>query len=572
MDISRITEDHELCKRSIESGIFQIEQFRICRFSRLISDYIVNASGDVDLKKAKEVLNGFKIKAYGEFDAIFSDHVKQIIELFFQKKIQIKLRQLSLPLANNWVEEIIRVAVSNSGSLDKRHISVALIGALLTFLRQSVGSCFATAPIILMQTNDPEFLFNDLCELIMRGSLKRVIDGAEYKVPISIKTSVNLDFESPLLRTYEYTVASFADWKTESYKWNLFSALGLDAKEEGGLGKAIYSLLEEKLDAVNKDISRLDEDLYLSEVRYSKNGAISERTQMTIFASELKEKRTYGEKIAGFFPFFVDELLKASLSHFQEVFDPSMSQDNSEILEDSPAGFRLVFKHGRSDPTVWTMIYNENQYRVALIDFFKQIEPDLIYKAAFPEAKKFISEVIDKVIQTIQGMQFLLKDKEPWAYISGGNLESLVSCYYLLKNPLVKKDFFSETPLDLCAALIDYMKDLPYEISRQFEENPVKGILMTNKVHAFIFKPGLKSFSDAWHDSGNTYTYIRDNPGIISFADTNWGSDLFAFAHEPQTNEIKLYRKSTFGLKLLPKVWDTYFDKTAAWTLWHYSN
>ena len=571
MDISTITEDHELCKRSIESGNFQIEQFRICRFSRLIADYIVDGSGDVDLIKAKEVFENFQIRPYGEFDAIFPGHAKQILALFFQKKNQIKLKQLSFPLANNWAEEIIKQA-TNREILEKRDISVALIGALLTFLRQTVGSCFATAPIILMQTNDPEFIFNDLCDLILRGSLKRVIDGVEYKVPMSIKTSANLDFESPLLRVYEYTVASFADFKTESYKWNLYAALGLDVRAEGGVGKALYLLLEEKLGVINVDLRRLDEDLFLTEDRYSKTGLGSERAQMAIFANEIKEKKAYAEKIASFYPMFVEEVLKISKSHFQEVFDPEMSKGDAEIMEDRPAGFRLLFKHGRSDPTVWTMIYTENEYIESLIEFFKLVEPDLVYKAAFLDAKKFISDIIDKVIQTIQEKKFLQPGKEPWAYISGGNLESLVSCYYALKNPLIKKEFPADTPLDLCVALIDYMKDLHYEISKQFEDNPSKGILMTNEVHAFLFKPGLKSFSDAWHDSGNTYTYIRDNPGSISFADTNWASELFAFAHDPNTNLIKLYRKTTFGLKLLPPIWDTYFTKTSAWTLWHHNH
>ena len=112
------------------------------------------------------------------------------------------------------------------------------------------------------------------------------------------------------------------------------------------------------------------------------------------------------------------------------------------------------------------------------------------------------------------------------------------------------------------------MKDLPYKEAKQFEDNPLKSILMTNQVHAFLFKPGLKSFLDAWQDKGNTYTYIRDYQGIISFADTNWGSEFFAFATSPKTKKLTLYRRSTFELKPLPESWNAYFSKTSAWTLW----
>ena len=261
-----------------------------------------------------------------------------------------------------------------------------------------------------------------------------------------------------------------------------------------------------------------------------------------------------------------------------------MIQGDSEILEDRPAGFRLVFKHGRSDPTVWTMIYEEKEYLDALVDFFRMIEVDLGYATEFEGSKKLIQEIIDRVIQTIWEKPFIenaflriqkmhqsqiseVKSVKPWAYISGGNLDSLVSCYFSLKNPMVRKDFFPESPLELCAALIEYMKDLPYERAKQFEDNPAKAILMTNKIHAFLFKPGLKPFLEAWQERGNTYTYRRDHEGPIPFADTNWGSDLFAF-YKDKKGSLQLGRKSTFELKPLPQLWSTLFSKSDAWTLW----
>jgi hypothetical protein len=61
---------------------------------------------------------------------------------------------------------------------------------------------------------------------------------------------------------------------------------------------------------------------------------------------------------------------------------------------------------------------------------------------------------------------------------------------------------------------------------------------------------------------------MRDFQGVIPFADTNWSSDLFAFAHDPKTNRLGIFRKGTFGLKPLPESWNDYFSKTSAWTLW----
>ena len=597
MDFFRITEDSELCKRSIAEGNFEIESFRICRFSRLIADYIVNEKGEVDPLRAKEVIEKFQIQSYGVLDTLFPLHVKQILELLIQKNIALKLRQLSLPLANRWVEELMKV------SGNKRNIVVALIEALLIFLRQTVGSCFATAPIILIQTNDPEFLFEDLYGLITRGLLKRVIDGVEYKVPISIKASARAGFESPLLKCYEYTVASFADWKTEFYKWNMYTGLGLDTKDAFGIGSAIFSYLEERLEIENKAVQKLQEEVFHAEDRYKTTEALfrnvtredearrlqaeakAEAHHFFVSRDMMDEKREKAEKVAKFYPFFIDQLLRLFPVYFQEVFDPEMTIAGGEILEDRPAGFRLVFKHGRSDPTVWTMIYEEKEYLKSLEEFFRLIEADIGYSADWEGAREIVQGVIDRVIQTIWEKTFLqnaflriremhkkqlgqVQSLEPWAYISGGNLESLAACYFSLKNPLIKREFFPESPLELCTFLIDYMKDLPYKEAKQFEDDPLKAILMTNQVHAFLFKPGIKSFLDAWQDRGNTYTYIRDYQGIISFADTNWGSEFFAFAQNPKTNKLQLYRKSTFELRPLPESWNGYFSKTTAWTLW----
>ena len=570
MNIKEIVDDREICKRFIESGNLQIEQFRICRFARGISDFVINPEGGVDHSKVQEVIDHFNFEPYGAFDGAFPQHVKRVLQIFSEKQNQLKLKQLSFPLANKWVESLV--------GEEKRDISKSIVEALLIFLRQAVGSCFATAPIILVQTNHPEFLFEDLYQLITRGHLKRVIEGVEYKVPVSIKTSFNLDFESPLLRCYEYTVASFADWKIEFYKWNMYAGLGLDTNSVGGLGEAIFSVLQEELEIANKAVQ--------TAYSYIKKEYTKEEMPYFYAANDIvKVKQESAEKIAQFYPFFIEELQRLFPLYFQEVFDPEMTGEGGPILEDRPAGFRLLFKHGRSDPTAWSMIYEEKGYLKAIEDFFRLIEADLNYTSKFEGSKELIQKVIDKVIQTIWDKQFIkssfariqsmhqkqnseIRSQSPWSYISGGNLESLMSCYFSLKNKPIRRDFLIDSPLELCVALVEYMKDLPYAESKEFEDSPQKGILMTNEVHAFLFKPGLADFLRAWQDRGNTYTYIRDFSGILSFADTNWASELFAFVHNPKSDKFVLARKSTFDLKGLPSSWDAYFSKTTPWTLW----
>ena len=46
--------------------------------------------------------------------------------------------------------------------------------------------------------------------------------------------------------------------------------------------------------------------------------------------------------------------------------------------DDCPAGFRLIYKHGRKDASTWTLIFNADQWIDSLTDFFRSIEQDLI--------------------------------------------------------------------------------------------------------------------------------------------------------------------------------------------------
>ena len=65
------------------------------------------------------------------------------------------------------------------------HVRRAVVAALCTTLRQSLGSCFATAPAIMVHDEQPLLFLRDLEELIETAQLKRTVAGNEYSVPMS---------------------------------------------------------------------------------------------------------------------------------------------------------------------------------------------------------------------------------------------------------------------------------------------------------------------------------------------------------------------------------------------------
>lgn len=495
-----------------------------------------------------------------------------VIRLFLENKhAKLKLRQLSLPLANSWVEELVcrSLGYPPGVKLTKRDVSRAFLLALMIPLRQTVGSCFATAPLIVVQKEQLPFLLEDLYNLMTRGFLKRVIEGEEYRVPISIKLG-EIGNQSPLLKCYEFTVASFSDWKIDFYKWNMYRSLGLHHEEVGGIGEVLYQMVDERLrlqheevNALVDDINRAQDQVRLTEAlmrnAYDHDKLRRLKVEMQVQGHHLSvceemyhEKIAKIEKMTKLFEFMIKEFLKLLPHYFQEVYDPEMFEKRGEILEDSPAGFRLLYKHGRADPIVWTMVYNEDDYKGVLQDFFQRTESIIVSES------ELIPYLIDKIIERINDPIFLesaklrMGEKTPWAYISGGNLESLVKCYFGFQGELTREDFFPETPMDLCIRLIELMKDLPHQ----------KPMLMLNEIHAFVLLPELKDFKEAYEYSGNTYTYVRDElirkSKILPFADTNWGNEMFAFVVNSR-GEMELARYNGRAILPLPENWKELF-------------
>ncbi|MDN3506095.1 MAG: hypothetical protein P0S96_02585 [Simkaniaceae bacterium] len=95
-----------------------------------------------------------------------------------------QVESFSLPLFDPKYEEMI-ASYLGVEKLTQEHLKFAVRSALSTPLRQQIGSCFATAPAIIVHEEQPEQFLRDLKELLYTGKLTRVIAGVEYTVPIS---------------------------------------------------------------------------------------------------------------------------------------------------------------------------------------------------------------------------------------------------------------------------------------------------------------------------------------------------------------------------------------------------
>ncbi|WP_194847566.1 hypothetical protein [Candidatus Neptunochlamydia vexilliferae] len=517
------------------------------------------------------------------------------------KESKTLLKRFRLPVANPYIETLIRksVGLPEKEKIENKHLQESVISALLCPLRQIVGSCFATAPAIFIQQKQPERLLLDLYDLMMLGKMKRTFGGEEFAVPLSPKWG-GRETDHPLLRAWEYTLASFSDYKTTFSKWNLFESLGLDPKKEGGIGHLIYGALQEKLEAANKEVDKLHEEYVraVDEARVAqallrqadspdrirlRKGELQVRSHHANVCKEMRdEAHQKGEYIAKFFPFIIEQYTEKFQEYFLEVFDADTEEVCETLYEDSPAGFRLCYKHGRSDPSSWTLIHNAEEFIGALRQFFLAVEPQIIAASDWDEEEiASLTTAIIHFIETKEFLSFALKKKNPWSYTSGGSLHTLLKGYYCIEGEIAEEKRAIKNPTDLLIFLLDLLKSLPYHVTKPFEIDPLASLLMYSPTHAFLLKPGQPRFKEGWLDKGFTYTWVRDhviNPGKahvvnpdlhppepLIFADTNWADYFFAFAVNPASLELDLYRVSADETRALPmNEWRPYLNGSSS--------
>jgi hypothetical protein len=590
-------------------------RYRARRLGVKFANLLIDEKGDLNsahlLELNRQLLEaGYILGPNREADALLYEHIKNCLNrLIEEKEIWAFFRKFSPPLCHKQAEEIIRETLWPEAirSIQVSHIRRAVMAAWFTPLRQSTGSCFATAPAILIQKQHPLRFLKDLYDLLSTGQLKRTIGGKEYSVALSLNagngdlhkkgafcpglkfalesveihpsleiqgkvrelssftmekvlrlllmqhlgvteeditdeehlsrlqmtpllarqtavyyqkpteraqkvtdwkkkftkacTSFRTFTECTLLRSWEYTLASLSDVKTEFTRWNLYISLGIHPEQSPGIGSFLYDKINSQLSICSRQIEELGQEYEqatsamraleqmaesaLSESR--RNQLKSEWMSHNLSLSSIVEKRSElvakADRLVGLFPSLIQQYDAKLQEAFQELYDPSLIDEETDSYDDRFAGFRLVYKHGRVDASQWTAIYSGEQYIECLRDFFSNVERELL----IPEEieRDFITELTTALVQFIQQPQFLASAKarskekgrkSPWDYLSGGTLQTLLMNYGQRDRSFTE---FSTVPHS-AEELLSFLMGI--------EKKEI--LLMHSPTHAFIFYPG----------------------------------------------------------------------------------
>ena len=691
-----ICEEYDDLSRRLERSAIQ-ESFGVRSHlrARRLAMLLIDEKGELDQAKLKRAIERLKQHRYFLGPGRLNDSLAQnqllkgLEHLASSVSTQKLLKQFSRPLSHPGAERVIRetLDLAEHEIVTDVHTRQAVLSAWLSFLRQSVGSCFATAPAILLQAEQPDNFLLDLKELLETGRMKRVSGGIEYHAPLSYSSGVgdlrkplliesgneiamrekgyspglmaalmaagvvegeaplkervettrdlvekalkkldvgglyfvttaekilqtlllehfNIDekilqdwerrpremvfgdlmlhmphasrsqkgigeacseylgaleaaksafkrlAENTLLKVWEFTLASFSETKADFTRWNLYASLGMDAAEPNGIGAALYSGVSSRLEKANQKVEEYQreyESLY-SQLKYAEGrmrGATTEKEIQWLkveYQSRLNEFQTFeamrdrehyrAKRLASLFSGLIDKYLEMFPRYFQEVYDADVHSVPTGFWDDRPAGFRLLFKHGRMNTAQWSRIDTPHEFSDALASFFSLSESEISYAPEFEGMEHDISDMITLVIHQVKTKEFLesalwrmakqhheplLKDplenidkieKKPWAYTSGGNLQTLISCYFNLKDKPKEASRYVDNEMELLVFIADAIKAMPAKLSEQMKGE--KRVLMHSPTHAFNLMPGLEPFSSIWQNQAFTFTWVRD--------------------------------------------------------------
>ncbi len=623
--LAEISRKMEICP--IQDGL----RFRSCFIARSIAEALVSEEGQIDLELAaqfrEELLRAPFLLGLSDDNFIFNHVALCLNHLIEDGRIQKKIQTFAPPVCNRLAEAVVKQTLwpASIKQIRTSHLLRAILTAWFTWLRQITGSCFATAPAILVQEQQPLRFLQDLQDLLTRGKLSRVIEGKEYSVPLcpasvhsdllrplysfdllpyspglqaafavsgvlsggnreeqlrqwlgkiegartakeliegvllrfvgldskdleeeemaerlqmkdllARQSAIHYQRESPrtkkvadwkekvtlafsafqaladcsMLRAWESTLASFSDAKIDFARWNLYVSLGLHPEQPGGIGAFLYSQINEKLQIVNQHLQSLKEEYERANRAADAIEAVFERSVNEAQRQQLKSewataiysaqsaKRIWDEEIgkseqlANLFPFLINAYIHSIPELFQEVFDPALAQRVEEIVDDSTAGFRLAYKHGRSNSAVWTFIYDEKDFINSLVEFFSAQEFELVRQK--PELEAVLVSLSREIIRFIQTPEYLEGTllrakknghldkgyKKPWEYSSGGTMQTLLMAYYQRAEPFSIYEQKIERPEEC----LDFLENCRQLVS----PGP---ILMQSPTHAFLFRP-----------------------------------------------------------------------------------
>ncbi|EPP34447.1 hypothetical protein CP10139811_0734 [Chlamydia ibidis] len=358
------------------------------------------------------------------------------------------------------------------------------------------------------------------------------------------------DTQNRLLKSWEYTLATLADATDSPTFAHISIALGWNSKERDSLFLTITTFIDEET-SIAKELVDKCEQTYQeaqSQLQYIENrmrNPFNEQDSKILSMDYMRFRQELNQALQDWnsaqnkikkllaLPEYLLKFYQKQLPiYFRSSYD-AFIQEFSHIIGDAPAGFRILFTHGRSHPNAWTPIYSINEFIHALSDFFSSTETDLLGKQGVVGLEKETSALIHRIISMLHKETFqeaaitrvlqaygmpvpnnVLSNLSkiihtPWVYVSGGTVDSLLIDYFENTDSVTTLNKHPENPHELAAFFSDALKDLPIGIKNYIESGSHK-LIASSPTHVFSVVAGCPMFRDSWDNDWYSYTWLRD--------------------------------------------------------------
>jgi hypothetical protein len=223
--------------------------------TRQIATKVIGDDGEIRAEHLDACIAAMKKNLYSlaperYVDSVRDEHILRVLEhLRDNKETARLLRYMTRPVSNRLAEQIVRdtLLLAPSIPVTDVHVRRACLSSWLCSLRQSLGSCFATAPAIIIQQEQPRSFLRDIDEMMNTGRMKRTYAGVEHSVPMSI-TWGNGDLRKTLILDANLSLNENKIWMSPGLFAAMIAAGYL--KEEMSLGEKsnlLHKLLQESL-------------------------------------------------------------------------------------------------------------------------------------------------------------------------------------------------------------------------------------------------------------------------------------------------------------------------------------
>lgn len=383
-------------------------------------------------------------------------------------------------------------------------------------------------------------------------------------------------------RVFEFALATFSESEGAKLKTAILTSLGFQGRENNTIGDEVFDHIKQRLISVHEDLNyninvynQLQYTDYLKHQRNNESSASSMGSEAVLFS--IHNLKNLQNTLTGLYEDIYHQLSVRAENFFAESYDPHLSSHNTYagVLEDIPAGFRLMFK-GSAHSTKMSSINTAEEFSKAMHEFIILSTVDIIDEIAGPnsseEIKNEISEVLNIISQGITGSNFIQKcfenianrmnlhldfhanpkhtikvmmDKNitPWSTPSGGSPINLLKNIYNIQEGLHSSKKSDASSLH---EIISFWKETCKKIPS------TRAVIATSPTHVFRLFPNAIQYHDRYElilfDHQDYFPDIIDEYFISFVSDISHKGFKYVFDQVKYTNNFKDLKKSIFSM------------------------